>query len=553
MQGGEPDRDVAPPRDYIGVARRLWFPILLILVVVPAATVALSHTQEARYRASADVLLTYQSLAASLTGISTGSGISQDPERVAETRARIARTPAVADRALRSAGGQGRTVAELLSRSTVRADPKADFLVFSVEDPQAAVATRLATAYARAFTEFSAELDTAAIERARQGVASQIRQLEERGDRRSDLYESLVAKEGQLGELKALQTSNASVVRPADWAERIRPRPLVNGVLALALAVVLAGCLVLVSEAFDKRVRAAEDAGEWLGLLLLGRLPEPPSRLRRSNRLVMLAEPNGIHAELLRLFKTSFEGIVFAKNVQAVMVTSAVRHEGKSTIVANLAVALARAGRRVALVDLDLRQPVLHRFFDVSREWGLTDVVLGRIPLDDAIVSMALPRRAPDELDDDEEAGEGDRTGGSATWPRVSPSPEQPNRDTEGALEILPAGQAAGDVSELVGTAAFSALLEQLRSRADLVLFDTPPLLQASEALALTRKVDGVVVVVRSNTTRRATLAELGRVLDNCPAAKLGFVFAGVTVEEAYGAGPHYHRSPIPARREPVK
>jgi polysaccharide biosynthesis transport protein len=553
MQGAEPVRDVSPPRDYVRVARRLWFPILLILVVVPAATVALSHTQEARYRASADVLLSYQSLAASLTGISAGSGISQDPERVAETRARIARTPAVADRALRAAGGQGGTVGDFLARSTVRADPKADFLVFSVEDPQAAVAARLATAYARAFTDFSRELDTAAIERARQGVAAQIRQLEERGDRRSDLYDSLVAKEGQLGELKALQTSNASVVRPAYGAERIRPRPLVNGVLALALAVVLAGCLVLVSEAFDTRVRTAEDAGEWLGLPLLGRLPEPPSRLRRSNRLVMLADPNGLHAELLRLFKTNFEGIVFAKSVQAVMVTGAVRHEGKSTIVANLAVALAHAGRRVALVDLDLRQPALHRFFDVSREWGLTDVVLGRMPLDDAIVSMALRGGAPHELDEDDEAGDGDRTVGSATLRGVSPPPERRNRDTEGTLEILPAGQAAGDVSELVGTAAFSALLEELRSRADLVLFDAPPVLQANEALALTRKVDGVVVVVRSNTSRRATLAELGRVLDHCPAAKLGFVFAGATVEEAYGAGAHYYRSSTSARREPVK
>jgi hypothetical protein len=100
------------------------------------------------------------------------------PKRIDETQARIAGTPAVARLALRTDGSSGRTVDELLRFSSVTADPNADLLEFSVEDPTAADAIRLATAYATAFTRFTRALDTSAIARARQGAQERIRRLE---------------------------------------------------------------------------------------------------------------------------------------------------------------------------------------------------------------------------------------------------------------------------------------------------------------------------------------------------------------------------------------
>src|SRR5205085_2685983 len=101
------------------------------------------------------------------------------------------------------------------------------------------------------------------------------------------------------------------------------------------------------------RVRSTEEIGERLHLPLLARLPEPPKSVRAENRLVMLNDPSSVQAEAFRMLRTNLEFVNLERGAQTVMVTSAVAGEGKSTTVANLGVALARAGRRVVLVDLD--------------------------------------------------------------------------------------------------------------------------------------------------------------------------------------------------------
>ena len=99
----------------------------------------------------------------------------------------------------------------------------------------------------------------------------------------------------------------------------------------------------------------------------------------------MLEEPQSVRAQTFRKLRTSLEFVNFDHKARTIMFTSAMPHEGKSTTVANLAVALARAGRRVALVDLDLRTPTLHTFFGIGQAQGFTDVVIDRITLEQAI------------------------------------------------------------------------------------------------------------------------------------------------------------------------
>src|ERR671933_1075164 len=95
----------------------------------------------------------------------------------------------------------------------------------------------------------------------------------------------------------------------------------------------------------------------------------------------MLADPNSIHAEAFRVLRTNLDFFNLEHGARTIMVTSALEEEGKSTTVANLAVALSRAGQRVVLVDLDLRRPTLDRYFEFGGGPGLTDVVLGRAKL----------------------------------------------------------------------------------------------------------------------------------------------------------------------------
>jgi non-specific protein-tyrosine kinase len=204
------------------------------------------------------------------------------------------------------------------------------------------------------------------------------------------------------------------------------------------------------------------------------------------------------------------------------MVTSAVAEEGKSTTVANLAVALSRAGQRVVLVDLDLRRPSISAFFGFGEQVGVTDVALGRA------------RLAPVDVGHDASGASG----------------------SEGNLEILTTGSLPRDAGEFIGRADLTRVIEELRERADIVLIDSPPLFAVADAIALAAKVDGIIILTRLGVVRRRMLDELRRVLSSVPAAKLGFVVTEADLEAhskyGYGYGYGYEqerRRPERARR----
>jgi Mrp family chromosome partitioning ATPase len=235
----------------------------------------------------------------------------------------------------------------------------------------------------------------------------------------------------------------------------------------------------------------------------------------------MAAEPTGVQAETFRMLRTNLEFATLGRDVRTVMVTSAVEQEGKSTTIANLAIALARAGQRVVLVDLDLRRPFVHRFFDLEGP-GVTQVALGHVSLEHALATVAITESAAKPSNGN---GNGNGNGHGAV---------------KGMLEVLPAGPIPPDPGEFVGTAALTEILEQLRERADVVLIDAPPTLHVGDAMTLSAKVDGVLVVTRMKLVRRQMLAELGRRLSGSPTPILGFVVTGAGEDEGYGYGYGY-------------
>jgi succinoglycan biosynthesis transport protein ExoP len=538
--------------------RRKWI-ILVISVLVPVAAVVLSMRQAPVYRASADVLVNQENLAAALSGVED-PGVWRDPARFMQTQVDVAHTPAVRRR-VSEATGIGFAA---LPRPVITARENSNMVEFTVTHGDPGVAERVATEYANQFIEHRYELDTAALQRAREEVGQRMREVKRESGEKSSFYKKLRETEQQLRTMEALQTSNASLARPAERAAQIAPRPVRNGVLALGLGIVFGIALAFLRETLDTRVRSAAEISERLGLPLLARLPEPPRRLQREKKLIMVAEPTGMQAEAFRMLRTNLDFVILSRDgaavretaadetaadegsldpplpvwakrpaghpsvissngrpvVRSIMVTSAVEREGKSTTVANLAVALTRARRRVALVDLDLRRPFLHEFFAIEARPGVTDVAVGEVELEDALMAM-------------------------------TPAPM-----SEGVLEVLTSGSLPPDAGEFVGTRALANILGELRERADVVLIDAPPMLQLGDVMTLSPNVDALIVVTRLGVVRRPMLTELRRLLDTCPAEKLGFALTAADLEkgESYGYGYRYgyggQREDAPARAE---
>ncbi len=509
--------------DYVRVVRRRKWVILEAVVLVTLAAVLFSLHQQRMYRASSQVLLSNQNLASVLTGTQQSTGVSLQADRVAQTQADLARVPEVAKRTV-AAVGLRRSPAALLAHSSVSAKTNADLLQFSVTDHNPTLATRLATAYAAQFVLYRQQLDTGALQRARSEVQQRIDELPVK---RGSLYQSLVEKDQQLATMEALQTSNASVVENAGGAAKVQPRPVRNGVLGFVLGLVLGLGLAFLWEALDTRVRSAEEIGERLELPLLARLPEPARRLRKDEQLVMLADPRSNGAEAFRMLRTNLEFVRLDHDVKTILVTSAVEQEGKSTSVANLAVALARAGQRVALVDLDLRRPFLDRFFDLRHRPGLTEVAIGQARLEDALIPVPVG----DVTDGPGLPSPSGSSNGRAAVKTPSPSAHA------GSLSVLVAGPIPPNPGEFVGSAALAEILSELREHFDTVLIDAPPSLKVGDAMTLSPNMDALIVVTRMNVIRRPMLNELRRLLDSSPARKLGFLVTGAESEDGYGYG----------------
>jgi succinoglycan biosynthesis transport protein ExoP len=503
-------------RDYLRVlGRRKWI-ILLCAILAPASAVGFSLTQEKRYEASADVLLSRQNLAAALTNTDDPLA-AQDPERLAETQVNVARVPRVLARTLVAADVSDRTLNDLLENSSVSAKPTADILVFRVTDAIPGVARRLANEYALQFTQYRRILDTADLKLARREVQTEIEELEGRGQADSQLYANLVEKEQELGTLEALQTSNAHLLRRSGEARQVQPRPVRNGLTALALGLLLGIGFALLRDALDTRVRTADDIAEELNLPLLARISEPPRRVRRQGGLVMREEPSSSLAEAFRVLRTNVEFANIGRGARTIMVTSALEGEGKSTTAANLAFAFARQSKRVALVELDLRRPSLARVVGLDEGPGLTDVAVDWTRLDEAIASVTLSD------------GSSPRRNGATNGHAV----------VGGKLDVLVAGSLPPNPGEFVGTQGVREVLKELRERYDLVLIDSPPLLNVGDTRTLAAEVDALLLVVRLRVARKPTLAELRRTLESLPATPLGFVLAGAELEEGHDYEPY--------------
>jgi capsular exopolysaccharide synthesis family protein len=512
--------------DYLTIVRRHIWTIVIIAVVVPVSAFIVSRQQPKVYSASSTVLLSRQDLGSALTGVA-GVDTYGDPDRAAQTQTAIARTQEVAQQAINRAGLTGMLARKMLDNSSVSQESNADILRFTVDDGNPTVATKLANAYADAFAANKYRMDTSTLARARKELDKRVAELRNAGQTATQVYQDLLGQAQKLRTIELLQT-RATVVKRATTAEQIAPTPARNAILAAVLGLVLGLGVAFLRNSLDKRVRTEEEVERILDIPLLARLPKPGRQSRRADRLSMLDEPSDTSAEAVRRLRTNLELANLDGNAKVILVTSAAAGEGKSTTIANLAVALGRAGRSVALVDLDLRRPIVATFFDLEGRPGVTDVALGRISLEDALVPVQLPVPLSMSLNGQMQAAGAEH------------------------LHILPCGPVPANPGEFVGTQSVAHMLQQLRSDHEFVLVDAPPLLSVGDAMILSTRVDAMFAVVRIGNASRPMLKDLARGLAASPAAKLGFVVTGVDEHKLYGTSAYGYYTKADAPKAPT-
>jgi len=417
-------------------------------------------------------------------------------ERLVTTYAELLRggpvlTEVAARLGLKDAGALGRMVDVQPVRDT-------QLLRLRVRHSSAEMAARLANTVCQVFIEQNARRQAARLTSAMEAVASQMNSLQKamsdteaqiekvRGTQPTDSaelarleavlsqhrtnYSSLLQSYEELSMARASGGETISVIEPATQpGTPVAPRPVLNAVAAGLLGVVLAAGAALLSEHLNDTISSARDVARAVRLPTLATIGSWGARDGPEGPLMAL-RPGAQEGEGYRLLRAAVSAVLPATGRvgRVLLITSPMPCEGKTTTLANLGLALAQSGKRVVLVDANLRNPGLHRVFGLPQEPGL-GTLLG--------------------------AGEHELRSGALRETMVP------------GLKVLAAGQLPQSVAEVLDRPEMGALLRGLRSEADYVLVDSPAVLGLSDAAILAESADAVLLVVEARMTRLEALA----------------------------------------------
>jgi capsular exopolysaccharide synthesis family protein len=277
------------------------------------------------------------------------------------------------------------------------------------------------------------------------------------------------------------------------------PRLAVNLAVGLLAGIVLGLGAAILRNTLDTKIRRQDDVEAVTDVPILGGIQFDPGAAKRP--LIVQVDPRSPRAESFRTLRTNVQFIDLDESARSFVVTSAVPSEGKSTTGANLAIAMAENGARVAIVDADLRRPRLAEVLGIEGAVGLTDVLIGQAEIEDVL----------------------------QPWGR-------------GGLHVLPAGRIPPNPSELLGSERMRALLEALTADFDYVIFDAPPLLPVTDAAILSRLTGGALVIAAAGRSTRGQLRVALDALSSVGSRPLGIVMTMLPAKGmgAYGYGTYY-------------
>jgi tyrosine-protein kinase len=462
-------------KDYVRIVLAHWVGVLLLVVAGVAGAFVYNATQSKVYEATA-------------TGyVTAGSSNNTSEATLADSLAKakvtsyvaVATSTRVADRVITTLG-LDTTPAELIKDIKVGQPTGTVLMNISARDGNAAQAQRLADAWVTA-------------------LAAEIKTLDTGGDTTTSGSADSSASDGNLHIETLSQASPGSLVLP---------RSKLNLVAGLVLGLLLGLAYALIRHQFDRRLRSTEEVEKQFGVAVIGTIPTSSQMRHHDGKALALAVTGALAssaastAEAFRKLRTNLAYMDVDQPPRVIVVTSPKQSDGKSTVAANLAAAIAIAGQPVTLIDGDLRRPTVADSLALVDGAGLTDVLVGRVK--------------PAEVMQDH--------------------PDVPG------LQVLASGAIPPNPSELLGSNAMRTLIGELAQDA-MVIIDAPPLLPVTDAAVLTRSADGAIVVVSHRSTLDSELAASLAHITAVHGRTLGIVFNRMRRSAASGFyGGDYYR-----------
>jgi polysaccharide biosynthesis transport protein len=481
----EPSRQEGLLAD-LEILRRHWRLIVAVVVASIVVFAALHERQAKSYAATASVTFQSDTLLDSALNISTIT--SSEPQREADTEVLIAHSAGVAE-AVRRQLKLADTTAELLGEVKVEAAPTADVLniIATTHDPMASAT--LANAFANQYIAFRANSQLAGISGDEGKIREQIAALPAKSAERVTLEQTLL----RLSSLEAVAASGTSVISRAT-----PPTGPTGGgvsesiVIGLLVGAAIAFSLVFLLESLDRRVKTVAEFERGYRLPALVGIPRTSSR-------VISAESSAL-LEPFRILRSALGFTAATRELNTLLVTSAVAGEGKTTVAVNLAHVIALSGRRTVLVELDLRRPTTFGPIDLAAKRGVTTALTGAAELDELLV--------------------------------------RPLADLENLL-VLPSGAIPHNPSELLGVERVAGLIAELAEDGSMVIIDAPPLNPVADTHVLldNPSIDAAIIVTRIDRTTREQMRQARTILDQHKVQAIGVAVTGVRDPSRYGYG----------------
>lgn len=508
-------------RHYLTVVRRHIVLIVVLMLALGGAAYAYSASKTPIYESTAQLLyvpqlnvqdplsqsytdpttqeLELQSAVTLITGPTIGQTVS----------AKIGSSSAVPDYNVSA------TITTSDANSTSPVDNGVAVTVDSTDPKWAAT---LANTYAKVFVAYAKQQDQISILGAQKAIAARLQQTPKGSEDYQLFQESL----NSLEILYSTTTGDFLAAVPAGVSSvPISPKPKRSAAIGLVLGLILGVGLGFLREKLDTRLHDHREVGEILNMPVIGRVPKVPEQALAKGSLVVINDTDARAAEAIRVVRTNLQFASLGEANQVLMVMSAQKGEGKSLLTANLAASLALAGKKVLLIDADLRRPRVHSIFGVRNALGLSSVIAGFCTLDEALQTCEL--EGPKVVTVRGGNGDGRQPASQTVLP---------------PLTVLTSGPIPPNPGEMVASRKLVTIIRELADRGfDYVFIDSPAFLAVGDAAALAAVADAIFLLVNLKVTNRPTLEEARDFLDPLPPTKLGVV----TVMDDAGKSERYH------------